>query len=210
MTGNIMICREGVVKVLGFGIALLAGSQGGTDADQVRGTAGYLSPEQAQARVLDPRTDLYSLGCCLYQMVTGRLPFRGESPVAVAYQHIHDSPPDPGPLVPELPSALQQVIRRTLAKDPEQRHPSAGALADELRSLAQTLDDTPATTATPTTLALAGAEHTDGTTAGTLVAADYDDELDPAENPRGALLRRIGVLLVLVAVAAIVVALLAL
>jgi serine/threonine-protein kinase len=204
--GNIMVCPGGVVKVLDFGIALLAGTRGTTDGDQIRGTAGYLSPEQVRGGVLDQRSDVYSLGCCLYEMVTGSPPFQGEGPLAVAYQHIHSSPPDPRLLAPDLPDALEQVIRRTLAKAPEQRYSSAQALADDLAASVGGSSDAQGPEAAPTTVSLARAEHS--STA--LLAVGGGDEPEPAENPRGTILRRIGTVLIIAAAVAILVALLTL
>jgi serine/threonine-protein kinase len=97
------------------------------------GTAAYFSPEQAQGQNVDPRSDLYSLGAVLFEMVTGRAPFAGDSPVAIAYKHVSEAPPRPTSLNPAVPPALEAVIARLLAKNPAQRYASAEDLRADLR-----------------------------------------------------------------------------
>jgi eukaryotic-like serine/threonine-protein kinase len=133
--GNILITPGGQVKVTDFGIARAFG--GGDDeltqAGSVMGTATYFSPEQAQGRDVDPRSDLYSLGVVLFETLTGRPPFTGDSPVAIAYKHVQEAPPRPTSLNPAIPPALEGIIARLLAKNPAQRYASAEDLRGDLR-----------------------------------------------------------------------------
>ncbi len=132
-TANIMITRQGVVKVMDFGIARIAeGAQTLAQTAAVLGTAAYLSPEQAQGRPVDARSDIYSLGVVLYEMVAGRPPFTGDSPVAVAYKHVQESPAPPSALNPEVSPPLDAVVMRALAKNPANRYASAVKFRDDL------------------------------------------------------------------------------
>lgn len=132
--GNILVTPTGEVKVTDFGIARAFGSGDElTQTGSVMGTATYFSPEQAQGKTVDPRSDLYSLGVVLFEMVTGRPPFVGESPVAIAYKHVQEAPPRPSSLNPALPPQLEMVIARLLAKHPDDRYPSAEELRADLR-----------------------------------------------------------------------------
>ena len=130
---NVMLSREGGVKVMDFGIARV-GDSGMTEAGSVLGTAQYIAPEQAQGRPVDERSDLYSVGVVLYEMLTGTVPFRGESAVAVAMKHVSEPVVPPRALVPDLPEALEQVVLKALAKRPDDRYQSAAALAADLRA----------------------------------------------------------------------------
>ncbi len=125
---NVMLTPTGDVKVMDFGIAraLADASVTMTATQAVIGTAQYLSPEQARGETVDARSDLYSAGCLLFELVTGRPPFVAESPVAVAYQHVREAPPKPTSLNPAIPDNLQRVILHSLAKDRERRYQSAG------------------------------------------------------------------------------------
>jgi len=125
--GNVMIDREGRVKVVDFGIARAAADDTLTQTGLVLGTASYLSPEQAQGLPVDARSDIYSLGCVLYEMLTGRPPFDGDTPVAIAYMHVNETPPGPSELEPSIPPHLDQAVMRALEKDPEARFPTAEA-----------------------------------------------------------------------------------
>ncbi len=132
--GNILITPSGQVKVTDFGIARAFGSGDElTQTGSVMGTATYFSPEQAQGKPVDPRSDLYSLGVVLFEMVTGRPPFVGESPVAIAYKHVQEMPPRPTSLNPAIPKQLEVIIARLLAKNPDQRYPSAEEVRADLR-----------------------------------------------------------------------------
>ena len=133
--GNVMIARpSGQVKVTDFGIAKVVGGDSElTQAGTVMGTASYFSPEQAQGKRLDPRSDLYSLGVVLYEMTVGRPPFTGETPVAIAYQHVQEQVPPPRSINPAIPVALEAITLKLLAKDPVLRYPSAEDLRADLR-----------------------------------------------------------------------------
>lgn len=124
--GNIAV-SGGEVKVLDFGIARADGTVGGTRTLGVLGTAAYLSPEQASGDPVGPRSDLYSLGCVLFEMLTGRPPFTADSPVGLAYRHVHDDPGPPSALRPGVPARLDRLTDRLLAKDPAARPASAEA-----------------------------------------------------------------------------------
>ena len=124
---NIVLAAGGEVKVLDFGIARAEGGSGGTRTLGVLGTAAYLSPEQASGRPAGPQADLYSLGCVLFEMLTGAPPFAADSAVGLAYRQVHDDPGPPSARRPGLPERLDQITARLLAKDPADRAPSAAA-----------------------------------------------------------------------------------
>ncbi len=131
--GNIMVTRSGEVKVMDFGIARIAdGAETVAQTAAVLGTASYLSPEQARGEPVDERSDIYSLGVVLYEMLTGRPPFTGDSPVAVAYRHVNEPPEPPSRLAPDVPPDLEAVVMRCLAKNPENRYGSAEDLRADL------------------------------------------------------------------------------
>jgi serine/threonine-protein kinase len=134
-TPNILLEPNGVARLMDFGIAKREGSEGGvTVTGQVVGTPEYMSPEQAQGQKLDARTDIYSLGVVAYEILTGRVPFKGETPISTILKHIHDPPPLDGPPADRLPAALREVLRRALAKSPAERHSSASAFAEAVRA----------------------------------------------------------------------------
>ncbi len=130
---NVMLTPWGHVKVLDFGIALAASWTPATDGGRVHGTAEYLSPEQARGWAVDGRSDVYSLGVVLYELLTGRVPFLGDNPVAVAHQHLERLPVRPSTLRPDASAELERVILRCLAKDPRDRYDGAGPLRAALR-----------------------------------------------------------------------------
>ncbi|MGP3998528.1 Stk1 family PASTA domain-containing Ser/Thr kinase [Streptomyces sp. 8N706] len=129
---NVMLTRTGQVKVMDFGIARAMGDSGMTmtQTAAVIGTAQYLSPEQAKGEQVDARSDLYSTGCLLYELLTVRPPFVGDSPVAVAYQHVREEPQPPSTFDPELPPEMDAIVLKALTKDPDYRYQSA----DEMRA----------------------------------------------------------------------------
>lgn len=122
---NIMLLKNGMIKVADFGIAKLPSAETVTVTDKAIGTVYYISPEQASGKPIDPRSDLYSVGVMLYEMVTGTIPFSADSPVSVALMQIHNTPRPPRALCPELPLGLQQIILRAMEKDPDRRYQSA-------------------------------------------------------------------------------------
>ena len=133
---NILIGSNGQVKVADFGIAraMNAPTESNlTQAGAVMGTATYFSPEQAQGAQPDPRSDLYSLGIVMYEMVAGRPPFTGENPVSIAYKQVHDNPQPLNQFVADIPRPYEAIVAKLLAKDPKVRYASANALRDDLR-----------------------------------------------------------------------------
>ena len=130
--GNIMLGPGGEVKVMDFGIARATSSESLTQTATVLGTATYFSPEQAQGESVDARSDIYSLGCVFYEMLTGHPPFEAETPVAVAYKHVKENPFPPSRLNQELPGALDAIVLKCLAKNPANRYQSADDLLADL------------------------------------------------------------------------------
>jgi eukaryotic-like serine/threonine-protein kinase len=136
---NVMLTRGGEVKVMDFGIAraLADAGQTMTQASAVLGTAHYLSPEQARGEVVDSRSDLYSTGCLLYELLTGRPPFTGESPVSIAYQHVSEQAVPPSQLDPAVTPAVDAIVLKALAKSPADRYQTAAEMrADIERAIA--------------------------------------------------------------------------
>ena len=134
--GNVLVDQGGLVKVADFGIAraiTASSDEHLTQVGTVMGTATYFSPEQARGDAVDPRSDIYSLGCVLYELVVGRPPFSGESPVAIAYKQVHEAPVPPRQVNSAVPPALEAIILKCLAKNPANRYPSAEDLRADLR-----------------------------------------------------------------------------
>jgi tRNA A-37 threonylcarbamoyl transferase component Bud32 len=130
---NVLLTERGAAKVTDFGIARAASAATRvTRTGVVLGTAGYMSPEQAKGEPVGPASDLYSLGVVLHEMLTGNLPYEAESPLAQAIKHISEPPPSPREVNPEVPEALDAITMKLLAKNPEERYPSAAALAEDL------------------------------------------------------------------------------
>ncbi|MET7679295.1 protein kinase [Streptomyces sp. NPDC005423] len=139
--GNVMMTKRGVVKVMDFGIAraMQSGVTSMTQTGMVVGTPQYLSPEQALGRGVDARSDLYSVGIMLFQLVTGRLPFDADSPLAIAYAHVQEEPVAPSSINRSLPPAVDALIARALKKNPNERFPNAEAMRDECLRVAASL-----------------------------------------------------------------------
>ena len=136
---NVMVLKNGSAKVTDFGIARLM-SQSNTLTKEALGSVHYISPEQAKGGRVDNRSDLYSLGVVMYEMMTGRAPFDGDSPVAVAIQHINGGATMPSVLNPNIPGGLEQIIMKCMATDPSQRYNSATALLYDLEELRKNPD----------------------------------------------------------------------
>ncbi|MFF4704265.1 protein kinase domain-containing protein [Streptomyces sp. NPDC001288] len=139
--GNVMMTKRGVVKVMDFGIAraMQSGVTSMTQTGMVVGTPQYLSPEQALGRGVDARSDLYSVGIMLFQLVTGRLPFDADSPLAIAYAHVQEQPVAPSSVNRALPPAVDALIARALKKNPNERFPTAESMRDECLRVAASL-----------------------------------------------------------------------
>ncbi len=205
--GNVLVTAAGLVKVADFGIARAITANADENLTQVgtvMGTATYFSPEQARGDTVDPRSDLYSLGCVLYELVVGRPPFTGDSPVAIAYKHVQEAPIPPRQHNPELPTALEAIILKCLAKNPANRYPSAEDLRADLRRyregnriLAEPVMAPPvdpgATSVVAATAAVPAA------TAAASAYYDDDDDDDEPKRSSGLFLAGLIVLLVLLA-----------
>ena len=137
---NVMVTRDGAVKVMDFGIARLQTAETAPQTSSVLGTPTYLSPEQAQGQQVDARSDLYSLGVVLYELLAGRPPFTGDSPVAIAYKQVNETPVPPSQLNPDVPPRLDAVVMKALAKNPANRYPSAEAFVADLERVRQGQD----------------------------------------------------------------------
>ena len=136
---NVILDEEGRAKVTDFGIAR-AGASDMTETGSIMGTAQYLSPEQAQGQPVSPRSDLYSIGVMLYELLTGRVPFDAESPVTIALKHVSEPPLPPSELNPAIPPALEAVVLRALEKDPARRFADADEFVAALRGRARAPD----------------------------------------------------------------------
>jgi serine/threonine protein kinase len=136
--GNVMVTRNGDIKVMDFGIArAMSDSQATmTQTAQVIGTAQYLSPEQARGERVDTRSDLYSTGCLMYELLVGRPPFTGDSPVAIAYQHVRENPIPPSRLDPDLPPWADAIVLKAMAKSPNDRYQTAAEMNADIQRAA--------------------------------------------------------------------------
>ncbi|WP_083976848.1 protein kinase domain-containing protein [Kitasatospora azatica] len=136
--GNVMVNTKGVVKVMDFGIAraMQSGVSSMTQTGMVVGTPQYLSPEQALGKSVDARSDLYSVGCMLFELLTGQLPFDGDSPFSIAYKHVQEEPPTTSSLNRAVTPAVDALVTRSLRKDPAHRFPTAEAMREEVERVA--------------------------------------------------------------------------
>ena len=160
---NVIVDSEGVVKVTDFGIARAGASQM-TEEGAIIGTAQYLSPEQARGAPVDQTSDLYSTGIVLFELLTGEVPFTGDSPVEIAMKHLGETPPAPSDLRPDVPDDLDLVVVRALAKEPADRYQSAAAMDADLETVARG-GRVAAETAEAATMVLAGERAIDATAA---------------------------------------------
>ncbi len=140
---NIMVLRDGSVKVTDFGIAQLASAAQNTMTKEAIGSVHYISPEQAKGSHVDCRTDIYSAGVVLYEMLTGRLPFEGDTPVAVAIQHIRSIPVPPRDLNPDVPKGLEAITMRAMAPELSQRYATADEMLEDLKEFRKDPDFEP-------------------------------------------------------------------
>ncbi len=129
---NIMLLRDGSIKVMDFGIARFSRSGVHTTTDKAMGSVHYISPEQARGDVTDAKSDIYSVGVMMYEMLTGQLPFDGESNVAVAIKQISEDPRPPHELNPDIPESLEAIVLRAMEKDPAKRYESAQAMLEDI------------------------------------------------------------------------------
>jgi beta-lactam-binding protein with PASTA domain/predicted Ser/Thr protein kinase len=179
--GNVMVTPQGTVKVMDFGIARAVSDSAATmtSTAAVIGTAQYLSPEQARGESVDARSDVYSVGCLLYELVTGAPPFTGDSPVSVAYQHVREDPKLPSSVNPAIPPELDAILLKALSKNPANRYQSAAEMRNDLlRAMAgQRVEATPV---------MGDAEKTAiiGAPPGGYGDGDWDDEDDDARKRR--------------------------
>ena len=174
---NVIVDSEGVVKVTDFGIARAGASQM-TEEGAIIGTAQYLSPEQARGAPVDQTSDLYSTGIVLFELLTGEVPFTGDSPVEIAMKHLAETPPAPSDLRPDVPKDLDLVVVRALAKEPTDRYQSASAMDADLETVARG-GRVAAETAEAATMVLAGERAIDATAATQVVRRP----LQPYEPP---------------------------
>jgi serine/threonine protein kinase len=201
--GTVMRCADGTVKLMDFGIARVADVEGFTGTGVVMGTAAYLSPEQVRCEPLDGRSDLYAVGCTLYELLTGEVPFRGPSSVEVASQRLRESPVPPRELERDLSADLDAVVLRALALEPAMRHHDARELADDLRRF--TAPDPAVRTDVVTTRRGGDGDRTTPThrppaaRSGT-ARTDALSGPDPGEHEPWSAVRRLGITLVVLAV----------
>jgi beta-lactam-binding protein with PASTA domain/predicted Ser/Thr protein kinase len=193
--GNVMITPQGTVKVMDFGIARAVSDSAATmtSTAAVIGTAQYLSPEQARGESVDARSDVYSMGCLLYELVTGAPPFSGDSPVAVAYQHVREDARLPSSINPDVPPALDAILMKAMSKNPANRYQSAAEMRNDLlRALAgQRVEATPVMGDAEKTTILAA------TPAGYGRDDRWDDEDEDARRRRRKIIAIVAVLAVL-------------
>ena len=179
---NVIVDPEGVVKVTDFGIARAGASQM-TEEGAIIGTAQYLSPEQARGAPVDQTSDLYSTGIVLFELLTGEVPFTGESPVEIAMKHLAEIPPAPSELRPDVPADLDLVVVRALAKEPADRYQSAAAMDADLETVARG-GRVAAETAEAATMVLSGDRMLDATAATQVVRRGGPPQYEPPKRGR--------------------------
>jgi beta-lactam-binding protein with PASTA domain/tRNA A-37 threonylcarbamoyl transferase component Bud32 len=203
--GNVMLTPAGDVKVMDFGIArAISDAQSTmTQTAAVVGTAQYLSPEQARGETVDSRSDVYSTGCLLFELLTGRPPFVGDSPVSVAYQHVREQAPRPSSFDADLPPEIDAIVMKALAKRVEDRYQSAAAMKEDIdRFLAGRPVQAPPVAADPATTFVPTPLPHDTSATTVVPAAGWQEE----DSRRNGPLILLGLLLVAIIVAAIVIA----
>ena len=179
---NVIVDSEGVVKVTDFGIARAGASQM-TEEGAIIGTAHYLSPEQARGAPVDQTSDLYSAGIVLFELLTGEVPFTGDSPVEIAMKHLSETPPVPSELRPDVPADLDLVVVRALAKEPADRYQSAAAMDADLETVARG-GRVAAETAEAATMVLSGERAIDATAATQVVRRAQAPQYKPPDRSR--------------------------
>ena len=194
---NVIVDSEGVVKVTDFGIARAGASQM-TEEGAIIGTAQYLSPEQARGAPVDQTSDLYSTGIVLFELLTGEVPFTGDSPVEIAMKHLGETPPLPSDLRTDVPDDLDLVVVRALAKEPADRYQSAAAMDADLETVARG-GRVAAETADAATMVLAGDRAIDATAATQISRRPPPPQYEPPKRggPLWPWLVGVGVLLAL-------------
>jgi beta-lactam-binding protein with PASTA domain/tRNA A-37 threonylcarbamoyl transferase component Bud32 len=180
--GNVMVTRNGDVKVMDFGIArAMSDAQSTmTQTAQVIGTAQYLSPEQARGERVDSRSDLYSAGCLLYELLTGRPPFTGDSPVAIAYQHVRENPIPPSRVDPDVPPWADAIVLKAMAKSPADRYQTAADMRADLQRAASGM---PVVAVAPTRMDMYSVPQSGGTAATML--AGQTSQIPPVQYGYG-------------------------
>lgn len=175
---NIMITSYGQTKVTDFGIARATGDgeQTMTQTGMVIGTASYLAPEQAQGNPVDARSDVYALGCVLYEMLTGQPPFSGDTPLSIAYKHVRETPHTPSSVNADVPDALDAIVMKALAKNPDNRYQSAQEMREDLERFTsgQKVHASPL---------LAGTTAVAPAATGTQVMTSQEEEWEPEPEP---------------------------
>jgi eukaryotic-like serine/threonine-protein kinase len=179
---NVIVDSEGVVKVTDFGIARAGASQM-TEEGAIIGTAQYLSPEQARGAPVDQTSDLYSTGIVLFELLTGEVPFTGDSPVEIAMKHLAEVPPAPSDLRPDVPADLDLVVVRALAKEPADRYQSAAAMDADLETVARG-GRVASETAEAATMVLSGERGLDATAATQIGRRPPPPQYEPPKRGR--------------------------